>query len=113
VSDTGKQARRADNPDNACAANGVTSDGRSYHYSAAHNGYVYDEVSVEAAFREPAQKLRGSGPVKCDDPSCHGHRDRCLFGRPHSWGTPWYKGSVLQHTFHCTDCGGVCTAVDE
>ena len=28
---------------NACAANGVTSDGRSYHSSAAHNGYVFDE----------------------------------------------------------------------
>jgi hypothetical protein len=33
----------AANPDNACAANGVTSDGKPYHYSAAHNGYVYDE----------------------------------------------------------------------
>ncbi len=26
-----------------CARNGVTSDGRRYHYSAAHNGYVFDE----------------------------------------------------------------------
>ena len=32
----------AGNPDNACAANGVTSSGRAYHYSAAHNGYVFD-----------------------------------------------------------------------
>jgi hypothetical protein len=54
MSDNSQQVRWADNPDNACAANGVTSDGRSYHYSAAHNGYVYDEVSVEAAFRETA-----------------------------------------------------------
>jgi hypothetical protein len=33
----------AQNPDNACAENGVTADGRSYRYSAAHNGYVLDE----------------------------------------------------------------------
>jgi hypothetical protein len=35
----------AGNPDNACAANGVTADGRSYHYSA-HNGYVFDEPAI-------------------------------------------------------------------
>lgn len=33
----------ADQDDRACAANGVTSDGKRYRYSAAHNGYVYDE----------------------------------------------------------------------
>ena len=37
------EQQRADNQDSACAANGVTADGRRFHYSSAHNGYVYDE----------------------------------------------------------------------
>ncbi len=43
-----------------CARNGVTSDGRRYHYSSAHNGYVFDE---------PADQQRRQG---C--PACAGHR---------------------------------------
>jgi len=57
--------------------------------------------------------MRGSGPVRCDDQNCHGHRDRCLFGRPHAWGMPWYRDGVLQQTFHCIDCDGVCIAVED
>jgi hypothetical protein len=58
--------------------------------------------------REVPVPTRGSGEVRC----CGGHRERCLFGRPHFWGT-WYEDGKLQrtrNTFHCYDCGGVCTA---
>ena len=50
----------ADNPDNACAANGVTADGRSYHYSAGHNGYVLDEPQQS---RYDAPRRHDTSPV--------------------------------------------------
>jgi len=43
IREAAQAAQWAANPDNACAANGVTADGRSYHYSSAHNGYVFDD----------------------------------------------------------------------
>jgi len=46
----GTQDRTAD--PQACAANGVTADGRPYHYSAAHNGYVSDELPGDTATRD-------------------------------------------------------------
>jgi len=61
--------------------------------------------------REVPTPTRGSGPVHC----CGGHRERCLFGRQHIW-TTWYENGKLQRTqdtFHCYDCGGVCTGDEE
>jgi hypothetical protein len=61
-----------------------------------------------AAGREVPTPTRGSGPVHC----CGGHRERCLFGRTHIWSV-WFENGKLQRTpdtFHCYDCGGVCTA---
>ena len=43
---------------------------------------------------------------------CGGHRERCLFGGMHVWGT-WYEDAKLQRTadtFYCHVCDGVCTA---
>jgi hypothetical protein len=54
---------------------------------------------------------RGSGPVH----RCGGHRERCIFGRPHAW-TTWYENAQLQRTpdtCHCYHCGGVCTAGEQ
>jgi hypothetical protein len=65
--------------------------------------------------REVPEPTRGSGPVTCDVPTCRGHRQRCLFGRMHSWSV-WYEDAKLQRTrqtFHCWDCGGICTAEEE
>ena len=65
--------------------------------------------------REVLTPKRGSGPVICDDLACRGHRQRCLFGRQHVWST-WYEDGKLQRTrltFHCFDCGGVCTAEED
>lgn len=59
--------------------------------------------------REVLAPARGSGPVHC----CGGHRERCLFGRPHSWTGPWLENGRVQRlatTYHCSECGGVCTA---
>jgi hypothetical protein len=59
------------------------------------------------AMREVKAPTRGSGPVNC----CGGHRDKCNFGRCHSWST-WYENGRLQRTpitFHCHICDGVCT----
>lgn len=51
---------------------------------------------------------RGSGEVSCE---CSNHRDRCRFGRPHDWATPWFDESgVLKHTWRCIPCGSECTA---
>ncbi len=58
---------------------------------------------------------RGSGPVECSEAGCHGHRARCLFGRPHLWST-WYENGRLMRTddtYHCFDCGGVCVGDEE
>ena len=41
----------------ACAANGVTADGRSYHYSAPHNGYVFDEPQARAGVTQALSAL--------------------------------------------------------
>lgn len=50
----------------------------------------------------------GSGPVDCE---CGNHRNRCRFGRPHTWAAPWYDDNgVLQRAFRCQPCGSVCTA---
>jgi len=62
--------------------------------------------------REVPAPTRGSGPVNC----CGGHRERCLFGRPHTWSIPWYENARLQRTpdtYHCHECDGVCTADEE
>lgn len=64
-----------------------------------------------AAMREVPAPTRGSGPVTC----CGGHRERCVFGRPHFWAL-WYENAKLQRTrqtFYCSACGGVCTAEEE
>lgn len=59
--------------------------------------------------REVPGTTRGSGPVHC----CGGHREHCLFGRQHTWSRPWFENGRVQRlatTYHCHDCGGVCTA---
>jgi hypothetical protein len=61
--------------------------------------------------REVPAPTRGSGPVHC----CGGHRERCIFGHAHVWGT-WYENGKLQRTpdtFYCHWCDGVCTADEE
>jgi hypothetical protein len=61
--------------------------------------------------REVPAPTRGSGAVTC----CGGHRERCLFGRMHIWSV-WYENAQLQRTaltFHCHDCGSVCTADED
>lgn len=75
-----------------------------------------DRVSLalpaERPMREVTAPTRGSGPVKCDDPTCIGHRERCRFGLAHSWST-WFDNGRLMRTsltYHCHVCGGVCTA---
>lgn len=59
--------------------------------------------------REVPGTTRGSGPVHC----CGGHRERCLFGRQHTWSRPWFGNGRVQRlatTYYCRNCGGVCTA---
>lgn len=66
----------------------------------AHDPYVVSD------------KLRGTGEKVCQ---CEHHRDRCLFGRMHTWAT-WYRNGALVRssgTYHCLDCGSVCTADEE
>lgn len=68
-------------------------------------------TTTPAAMREVPAPTRGSGPVHC----CGGHRERCLFGQPHSWSV-WYENGELQRTrdtFHCHLCSGVCTADED
>jgi hypothetical protein len=85
------------------------------HHGTFPDGANYvGGVTVPALdpMREPpeASSLRGSGPVVC----CGHHRDRCLFGRVHSWST-WYEDGRLQRTretLKCFDCGGVCIAAE-
>lgn len=56
-------------------------------------------------------RLAGSGAVTCE---CGNHRNRCHFGRPHGWSTPWYDDSgVLRQTDKCMECGSVCAAEAE
>lgn len=58
---------------------------------------------------------KGSGPVKCSEPECHGHREKCLFGQRHQWQT-WYQNGKLMRTpdtFHCHVCGGVCVGDED
>jgi hypothetical protein len=59
---------------------------------------------------EQPTPTRGSGPVDCTDERCHGHRDRCTFGRPHQWSTWFENGQLMrtEDTYHCHACGGVC-----
>jgi hypothetical protein len=53
--------------------------------------------------------MKGSGAVSCE---CDQHRDRCLFGRQHTWSL----ATVDHHTgepldtprFHCMDCDSYC-----
>lgn len=52
---------------NACAANGVTADGRSYHYSSAHNGYVFDEPPGRGDVTQALSALTGA-LAAIDDP---------------------------------------------
>ena len=85
--------------------------GRHHGTFPAGSDYV-GGVTVPALdpMREPpaASDVRGSGPTAC----CGHHRDRCLFGRVHSWST-WYENGCLQRTretVRCSDCGGVCIA---
>ena len=52
--------------------------------------------------------IKGSGGT-C---ACDMHREKCLFGRQHSWSS-WYENGRLMRTrttFHCWVCGGVCTS---
>ena len=68
---------------------------------------------VRPWLRAVPEPRRGSGPVRCDAPWCRGHRDRCLFGRQHTWVRPWYENGVMQRTpetYHCWTCSGICTA---
>lgn len=54
---------------------------------------------------------RGSGLVQCSEPTCHGHRAKCLFGGQHTWIT-WYEDGQLMRTadtYRCAKCQGVCT----
>jgi hypothetical protein len=65
----------------------------------------------ESAMREVPAPRRGSGAVTC----CGGHRERCIFGNAHIWGT-WYEDGKLQRTaqtFYCHVCSGVCTADED
>jgi hypothetical protein len=58
--------------------------------------------------RNVEKPTRGSGTVTC----CGGHRERCLFGRPHAWERPWFENGRVQRlatTYHCHDCRGTCT----
>lgn len=59
---------------------------------------------------EQPTPTRGSGPVECDDPRCHGHRAQCIFGRDHRWYTWFQDGQLMrtEDTFYCVNCGGVC-----
>lgn len=60
---------------------------------------------------EIAYQPRGSGDV-CE---CGHHRNRCLFGHEHSWGT-WYEDGKLmrtRQTFQCWVCGGICTLEED
>lgn len=62
--------------------------------------------------RDVQEPTRGSGPVAC----CGGHRERCLFGRPHTWSRPWFENGRVQRlatTYHCHDCGGVCASEED
>lgn len=71
------------------------------HDKAAHVDYL-------TLMREIPVPTRGSGLLTC----CGGHRERCLFGDMHVWGT-WFEDAKLQRTFdtfYCHKCGGVCTA---
>jgi hypothetical protein len=56
-------------------------------------------------------EFRGSGQVHC----CGHHKERCHFGRQHTWST-WFAVGRLQRTgstFHCYDCGGVCIGEED
>jgi hypothetical protein len=69
-----------------------------------------DEITeTQARQRDVQEPTRGSGKVAC----CGGHRERCLFGRPHTWSRPWFEDGRVQRlatTYHCHQCDGVCTA---
>jgi len=63
----------------------------------------------EGQMREAQEPARGSGKTDC----CGSHRERCLFGRQHTWSRPWFENGRVQRlatTYHCHACGGVCTA---
>lgn len=68
----------------------------------------YDTCAFVVRLAAVPEPVRGSGATVC----CGGHRDRCQFGRPHTWAT-WYQNGHLMRTgdtFRCHGCGGVCTA---
>lgn len=67
---------------------------------------------IDGRPREARTTIRGSGSIKCDDPNCTYHREKCLFGEHHSWSV-WFESGRLQRTaetLHCHKCGGVCIA---
>lgn len=53
--------------------------------------------------------LRGSGAVTCE---CGQHRERCIFGRLHSWALAFvdhHTGRAMPAPrFHCMDCDTYC-----
>jgi hypothetical protein len=72
------------------------------------NGAV--EVIDPRSVRLYTQNMAGTGTIEC---VCKNHRNRCQFGRPHAWSTPWVDTSdVWHHTWKCATCTSVCLEED-
>ncbi len=83
------------------------------HHRAGTTVYLdVDTVLETVPTRQiDAAKTRGSGQSTC----CGGHREKCRFGRQHHWSV-WYRDGALvrtEDTFHCDNCGGVCTGEEQ
>lgn len=60
--------------------------------------------------RPPRQPRRERGSSTATD-GCTAHRERCRFGRDHTWGIGYFDLDGVWHSaMICANCGGVCDA---
>lgn len=73
--------------------------------------YLAADRGADYGASRTVDKPPGTGEVsEC----CGNHRQRCRFGRPHTWTTWYYQGRLVRTsaTYAC-DCGAVCTGEED